>query len=146
MIIITLLRIFRNVKRTNIKKYPSNAHQMPIKCSSNLPVDINYEGGQNLFLLLYDDHGAISIRVRPHQFTVEIHGDLVFVALVRFPKHHSDEEQFLAVDLGDIRELREVDTVPVCKSLTLRQQKPLVQNGVEVGVSSMEDEPKTENI
>ena len=41
---------------------------------SNLPLDINYEGGQNLLLVLNDDHVAISIRVRLVEFTVEIHG------------------------------------------------------------------------
>ena len=72
---------------------------------SNLPLDINYEGGQNLLLVLNDDHVAISIRVLLVEFTVEIHGDLVVVALVRFPEHHSDDEQFLAVNLGDVGEL-----------------------------------------
>ena len=112
----------------------------------SLPLDVNNECGQNLFLVLNDDHAAISIRVWLIQLTVEITGDLVFVSLVSFPEHHSNQEQILAVNLGDIRELREVDPVAVCKSLTLRQQKALVHYRVEVGICSMEDKPTDKTI
>ena len=112
----------------------------------NLPLDVNDECGQNLFLVLYDDHAAISIRVWLVQFTVEIPGNLVFVSLVCFPEHHSNQEQILAVNFGDVRELREVDPVAMSKSLTLGQQKALVHYRVEVGICSMEDKPTDKTI
>ena len=94
----------------------------------NLPLDIYVENWENLFLVLNDDHVAISIRVRLVQLTVEVPGDLVFASLVWIPEHHSDQEQILAVDLGDVRELGEVDPVAVSKSLALGQEKTLVHD------------------
>ena len=94
----------------------------------NLPLDIDMENWENLFLVLNDDHVTISIRVRLVQLTVEIPGDLVFASLVWIPEHHSDQEQILAVDLGDVRELGEVDPVAVSKSLALGQEKTLVHD------------------
>ena len=102
------------------------------------------ESWENLFLVLNDDHVAISISVRLVELTVEIDGDLVVVSLVWIPEHHSDQEQILAVNLRDVRELGEVDPVAVSKSLTLGQEKTLVHDGVEVCVCSMEDEPETQ--
>ena len=63
------------------------------------------ESWENLFLVLNDDHVAISISVRLVELTVEIGGDLVVVPLVWIPEHHSDQEQILAVNLRDVREL-----------------------------------------
>ena len=92
----------------------------------NSPLDIDMESGENLFLVFNDDHVAISICVRLIELAVEIPRDLVRASLVWIPEHNSDQQQVLAVNLGDVRELGEVDPVSVSKSLTLGQEKTLV--------------------
>ena len=65
-------------------------------------------------------------------------------SLVWIPEHNSDQQQVLAVNLGDVRELGEVDPVSVSKSFTLGQEKTLVHYGDEVGVCAMENQPERE--
>ena len=79
-------------------KCSSNALQMLFK-SRLSPLDFNIESGQDLFLVLNDNHTAIALRVRPIQFAVEFVRDLVFVSLIRLAQHHSNQEQVLAVNL-----------------------------------------------
>ena len=89
----------------------------------NSPLNINVENWENLFLVLNDDHVAISISVRLEQLAVEVPGDLVFASLVWIPEHHSDQEQILAVNLGDVRELGEVDAVAVGKARDFHEER-----------------------
>ena len=92
----------------------------------NSPLDIDIESGENLFLVFNDDHLALSISFWLIELAVEIPRDLVRASLVWIPEHNSDQQQVLAVNLGDVRELGEVDPVSVSKSLTLGQEKTLV--------------------
>ena len=94
----------------------------------NLPVHFDIESRQYLFLVLNYNHVAIPVSVRLKQFAVEILRNLVLVSSVGLPEHHPHQKKILAVNLGDVRELREIDPVAVSKSPTLGQQKALVHD------------------
>ena len=95
---------------------------MFISSISLLALSHDLEGGEDLVLLVDNDHLRLPILVRSHELAIVARRDVAryIPTLIVMPSHkETTEQQVLTVKLGDIREFGEVDPIAVGKSSAL---------------------------